>query len=161
MIVQDDGAFVSYQNATTRSGCVMVMEKQVLIKKLTEVLAKAPVKFAILYGSYAADRATPVSDIDLAVYAASMNDYLQVVAEVDAQFPAHHIDLVNLHGKPALLYYEVLAGGVPLLIRDDAFYQQEKLRVMRDYLDYKPMHDRLLQDMRQRIEEGTYGRRAS
>jgi len=46
------------------------------------------------------------------------------------------------------------------LIQDDAFFWQEKFRVMRQYLDFKPMHDRLLNDMLQRIDEGTYGKPA-
>ncbi len=128
----------------------MSFNKNDIIARFTERLSPFPVRFAVLYGSYAADRPTPVSDIDLAVY----------VDEIEEAFPKHRVDVVNLKGKSALIYYEVLASGLSFLIRDDAFFQQEKFRVMREYLDFKPMHDRLLNDMLQRIDEGTYGKPA-
>ncbi len=138
----------------------MSLNKNVIIARLKDRLAALPVRFAVLYGSYAADRPTPVSDIDLAVYVDEIEDFLEVVVAIEEAFPEHRIDVVNLKGKTALIYYEVLASGLSFLIRDDAFFRQEKFRVMREYLDFKPMHDRLLTDMLQRIDEGMYGKPA-
>ena len=135
----------------------MPFDKDSIITQLEERLAPFPIRFAVLYGSYATDRPTPVSDIDLAVYVDEIDDFLDVVNAAEEAFPEHRIDVVNLKGKPALIYYEALASGITFLMRDEAFFKQEKFRVMREYLDFKPMHDRLLRDMLQRIEEGTYG----
>ncbi|MCH8961912.1 MAG: nucleotidyltransferase domain-containing protein [Bacteroidetes bacterium] len=138
----------------------MSFNKDDIIARFTERLSPFPVRFAVLYGSYAADRPTPVSDIDLAVYVDEIEDFLDVVVAAEEAFPEHRVDVVNLKGKTALIYYEALASGLSFLIRDDAFFRQEKFRVMREYLDFKPMHDRLLTDMLQRIDEGTYGKPA-
>ena len=135
----------------------MPFDKDIIITRLEERLTSFPVRFAVLYGSFAAGRPTPVSDIDLAVYVDQIDDFLDVVNAVEEAFPDHRIDIVNLKGKPALIYYEALASGITFLIQDEAFFKREKFRVMRDYLDFKPTHDRLLRDMLQRIDEGTYG----
>lgn len=135
----------------------MPFDKNTIISRLEDRLAPFPVRFAVLYGSYAAGRPTPVSDIDLAVYVDQIDDFLDVINAVDEVFPRHRIDVINLKDKPALIYYEVLSSGLVFLVRDEAFFKQEKFRVMREYLDFKPMHDRLLRDMLQRIDEGTYG----
>ncbi len=138
----------------------MPLDKDTIIARLEDRLAPFPVRFAVLYGSYAAGRPTPVSDIDLAVYVEEIDDFLDVVNAADEAFPDHRIDVVNLKGKPALIYYEALASGIMFLMRDEAFFKQEKFRVMREYLDFKPTHDRLLKDMLQRIKEGRYGKPA-
>lgn len=116
--------------------------------------------FAVLYGSHAAGRATPVSDIDVAAYVEEAGDVLAVAAALDEVFPGTRVDFVNLRGQPSLLYYEVLASGRLLFARDEAFFQEEKLRVMREYLDFRPTYERVLDAMDRRLANGTYGKPA-
>ena len=138
-----------------------VDDREDVIARLKEALAAHPLRFAVLYGSYAAGRATPVSDLDLGVYIDGDGDFLSLAAALEEALPTYRVDLVNLRDKPALLYYEVLATGTLLEARDEAFFYREKLRVMREYLDFQPTHARILNDMYGRIERGTYGRRGS
>ena len=132
---------------------------------LATALARVPraqrgVRFAVLYGSHAEGRATPVSDLDVAVYVDDAGDVLAVTAVLDEAFPEVHVDLVDLSVQPSLVYYEILASGRLLFARDDAFFKKEKLRVMREYLDFRPTYERMLDAMDRRIEAGDYGQPA-
>jgi predicted nucleotidyltransferase len=109
-------------------------------------------------GSVAEERATPISDVDLAVYVEDRDDFLGLVVELDEAVPDRRVDVMNLMRQPALIYYRVLATGDLIHVTDEKFYHDEKFRVMREYLDFKPMHDRILRDMERRLDDGAYGR---
>ena len=129
-----------------------------LAATLTRVCQAHPaVRFAVLYGSHAAGRATPVSDIDVAAYIDEASDVLTVAATLNETFPETRVDLVDLREQPSLVYYEILAEGRLLFARDEAFFKSEKLRVMREYLDFRPTYERVLDAMDRRLEAGTYG----
>jgi predicted nucleotidyltransferase len=136
----------------------MLHSRQKIIDALKPVLQRHPVSFAVLHGSVAADQATPVSDVDVAVYVEDRDNFLQLVAELDEAVPGRRVDVMNLARQPALVYYRVLATGDLIHVTDEEFYYDEKFRVMREYLDFKPMHDRILRDMERRIDAGAYGR---
>lgn len=136
----------------------MARPKPPIIDALQSVLRQHPVPFAVLHGSVAAGRATPISDVDVAVYIEDRDTSLQLVAELDEAVPDHRVDVMNLARQPALIYYRVLATGEVIHLLDEELYQDEKFRVMREYLDFKPMHDRILQDMERRLDDGAYGR---
>jgi predicted nucleotidyltransferase len=142
-----------------------------LAATLTSVLKDQPgLTFAVLYGSHAAGRATPVSDIDVAVYVGEAGDFLATAGALDeamtqatgsgplGRFPGTRVDVVDLREQPAPVYYEILASGQLLFTTDDAFFKEEKLRVMREYLDFRPTYERVLEAMDQRLENGTYGK---
>ncbi|NBC15686.1 MAG: hypothetical protein GVY18_00045 [Bacteroidetes bacterium] len=134
-----------------------MLNPDALLMRLDALLREVPVRFGVLYGSYAARRPTPVSDLDVAVYADTRDAYREAVRALKEAFPEVRVDVVNLADQPALLYYEVLASGIPLAVCDDAFFAREKLRVMREYLDFQPMHRRLFDDVGQRLRDGTSG----
>ena len=128
---------------------------------VTRVLREQPgVRFAVLYGSRAEGRATPVSDLDVAAYVDDAGDFLAAAAALDETFPEMRVDLVDLSAQPSLVYYEILASGRVLFAHDEDFFQKEKLRVMREYLDFRPTYERVLNAMDQRLETGTYGKPA-
>ncbi|GIV59414.1 MAG: hypothetical protein KatS3mg043_0503 [Rhodothermaceae bacterium] len=136
------------------------LDRHTVLERLRSVLERHPVRFGLLYGSYAAGRPTPVSDIDVAVYADRPEELLDVVVALEEAFSGHRVDVMNLKDKPALVYYEVLASGVSVLVRDPSFLEAETYRVMREYPDFQPIHERILADMARRIETGTYGKPA-
>ncbi|QXD16446.1 nucleotidyltransferase domain-containing protein [Rhodocaloribacter litoris] len=119
------------------------LDRHTVLERLRSVLERHPVRFGLLYGSYAAGRPTPVSDIDVAVYADRPEELLDVVVALEEAFSGHRVDVMNLKDKPALVYYEVLASGVPVLVRDPSFLEAETYRVMREYLDFQPIHERI------------------
>jgi predicted nucleotidyltransferase len=128
---------------------------------VTRVLREqSGVRFAVLYGSRAEGRATPVSDLDVAAYVDDAGDFLAAAAALDETFPEMRVDLVDLSAQPSLVYYEILASGRVLFAHDEDFFQKEKLRVMREYLDFRLTYERVLDAMDQRLETGTYGKPA-
>ena len=136
----------------------MVQSRQAINDALRAVLQRNSVPFAVLHGSVAAGQATPISDVDVAVYVDDRDHFLTVVAELNEVLPDRRVDVMNLARQPALIYYRVLATGDVIYLSDEELYQDEKVRVMREYLDFKPMHDRILQDMERRLDDGAYGR---
>ena len=136
----------------------MAQSRQAINDALRPVLKRHSVPFAVLHGSVAAGQATPISDVDVAVYVDDQDCFLTVVAELDEAVPDRRVDVMNLARQPALIYYRVLATGDVIHLADEELYQDEKFRVMREYLDFKPTHDRILQDMERRLDDGAYGR---
>lgn len=136
----------------------MIEVKQATIDAVKPLLQRYSVPFAVLHGSVAADQATPISDVDIAVYAEDQDEFLTLVAELDEALSERRVDVMNLARQPALIYYRVLATGELIHLSDEELYQDEKCRVMREYLDFKPMHDRILRDMERRLDDGAYGR---
>jgi uncharacterized protein len=126
---------------------------------VARVVEASPARFGVLYGSHAEGTPRPFSDVDVAVYMDDFDDLLDLSVALEEALGDVPLDLVNLKDKPALFYYEVLASGEVLAIRDQDFFQKEKYRVMREYLDFKWTHERIMDDMFDRIEKGTYGRR--
>ena len=126
---------------------------------VARIVEASPARFGVLYGSHAEGTPRPFSDVDVAVYMDDFDDLLDLSVALEEALGDVPLDLVNLKDKPALFYYEVLASGEVLAIRDQDFFQKEKYRVMREYLDFKWTHERIMDDMFDRIEKGTYGRR--
>lgn len=136
----------------------MSIDKQSLVRQLRTVLQRHSVPFAVLHGSVAAGQTTPVSDVDVAVYVESQDAFLTLVVELDEALPNRRVDLMNVARQPARIVYRVLASGELIHVTDEALYHEVKFRAMRDYLDFKPVHDRILRDMERRLDNGQYGR---
>ncbi len=128
-----------------------------IVDRLCPVLEVHPVRFALLHGSVAEDRATPVSDVDVALYVEDRDVFFRLVVELDEAIPDQRVDAMNLVQQPATIYYRVLSTGTIIHMSDEDLYYREKYRVMREYLDFKPIHDRILRDMDRRLEDGRYG----
>lgn len=125
---------------------------------VARIIEASPARFGVLYGSHAEGTPRPFSDVDVAVYMDDFDDLLNLSVALEDALGDRPLDLVNLKDKPALFYYKVLASGEVLAIRDQDFFQKEKYRVMREYLDFQWTHERIMDDMFDRIEKGTYGR---
>jgi len=80
------------------------------------------------------------------------------VVALDEALPEHQVDVTNLARQPPWVVYRVLATGETIHVADEALYHDVKFRAMRDYLDFKPVHDQILRDMERRLEDGQYGR---
>jgi len=125
---------------------------------VARIIEASPARFGVFYGSHAEATSRPFSDVDVAVYMDDFDDLLNLSVALEDALGNRPLDLVNLKDKPALFYYKVLASGEVLAIRDQDFFQKEKYRVMREYLDFQWTHERIMDDMFDRIEKGAYGR---
>lgn len=147
------------------------MDKQALINRLQDVMQPFSVPFALLHGSVAAGRATTVSDVDVAVYVEEQERFLRLVVALNEDVPvptpvgtssgdgrSRRVDVMNVMHQPAWVVYRVLASGEIIHLAEEALYHEVKFRAMREYLDFKPVHDRILRDMERRLAHAQFGR---
>ena len=136
----------------------MSIDKQALLDRLRTGLQRPSIPFSVLHGSVAAGQETPVSDVDVAVYVEEQDHFLDLVVALDEALPERRVDVTNLARQPSWVVYHVLATGETIHVADEELYHDVKFRAMRDYLDFKPVHDRILRDMERRLDNGRYGR---
>ncbi|MCX7792126.1 MAG: nucleotidyltransferase domain-containing protein [Chloroflexaceae bacterium] len=122
---------------------------------------------AYLFGSLAEGRATPRSDIDIAVLLGRIPDdelgdlgrRLQLM-EAFRRFADREVDVIILNTAPPLLRYQVLRHGRRLFERDRQARVEFEVRTGQEYEDLKPMYDFFNRDLFAKIKEvGLVGRR--
>lgn len=122
---------------------------------------------AYLFGSLAEGRATPRSDIDIAVLLNRIPDdemgdlgrRLRLMGEF-RRFADREVDVVILNTAPPLLRYQVLRHGRRLFERDRRARVEFEVRTGQEYEDLKPMYDFFNRDLIAKIKEvGLVGRR--
>jgi predicted nucleotidyltransferase len=132
--------------------------------RLTRALEGRPeVLEAYLFGSEAAGRAQPHSDVDVAVFVAEVPDApfgyeAELSADLIAALGENRVDLVLLNRAPPLLYHHVLSEGVRLLSRDPAATTVREGLAISRYCDYVPHLAKLDAALRARIVRGNFGR---
>jgi len=122
---------------------------------------------AYLFGSLAQGRATPCSDIDIAVLLSRVPDPLS--DEPDRQFQLmddfrrfadREVDVVILNTASPLQQYQVLRHGRRIFERDRQARVEFEVRAGQEYEDLKPMFDFFNRDLFSKIKEvGLVGRR--
>jgi predicted nucleotidyltransferase len=118
---------------------------------IQEVLNRHPsLRLAILFGSVAAGRATPESDVDLAIAAdrpLGAEDKLDLIAEL-AEATGRPVDLIDLHSVGEPLLGQILKHGKRLLGSDER-YARLLTRYLIDEADFMPYYRRVLAERRQ------------
>ncbi len=98
------------------------------------------VAVAFLFGSHAKGKATRRSDVDVAAYFAGAHDLTRVngvTGELEALLHKD-VDLIVLNEANASLAWAALRG-IPLVVRDQAFYLQYMLDVSREAEDFSEL----------------------
>jgi len=127
--------------------------------RLESVAREFGIRLIVLYGSRARRRASPQSDLDIAVLgcrAQRFRDCYQALAEL---FSAYSLDLVRLGEADSLLRHEILRDGVRLYGDPDLFleYRAYAYRDFEDSADLRALEDRLFRKKMKRIEEALRG----
>jgi len=111
-------------------------------QKAIGVFKEYPVKFAYLFGSYAAGGITNLSDIDIAVFLdEDLNSHkrfdlrLQLIGHMIRVFGTDKIDLIILNDSPLLLSFNVISNGVILYSSDEKRRVMFETRIMSMYFD--------------------------
>jgi len=111
-----------------------------------------------LFGSVAAGREGPLSDIDVAVLPVAGVDSADLEDRLgDAlcrALGAENIDLVMLDAAPAHLSYRVVRDGKLLVCADRAALQRFVTRTVMEYLDFKPVREAAFRTSRDAILRG-------
>ncbi len=126
---------------------------------------RAEVAALYLFGSYAKNRKTEESDIDIAVLideTGSGKKYLERLRkeyyEASPRFSLRPVDIVILNTAPPFLKYQVLKKGRVLIDRKRKFRVAFTEKAITEYLDYKPIQDIYLKAVARRFREKSVGR---
>jgi predicted nucleotidyltransferase len=122
-----------------------------LINKISATLASFPsVKLAILYGSFAKDKETAESDIDLGVAA----DHILSFEEKEhitlalSDSCGREVDLIDLLKKHEPILTQVLSKGIVVFNHDKHLYAELIKTMMFDQADFMPYRNRILKERR-------------
>ncbi|WP_206812335.1 type VII toxin-antitoxin system MntA family adenylyltransferase antitoxin [Paradesulfitobacterium ferrireducens] len=119
-----------------------------------------------LFGSYAANRPTLLSDIDLAVLFDKsvaqelfLPERLRLLAELSSMLGRDNVELIVLNEAPPSLGYRVLRDGKLLFAGNNADSQivNFKVKTLDRYFDYQPAQKIFSEGLARRIEEGGFG----
>lgn len=135
-------------------------------RRLATALERDGVVAAFVFGSRAGGRVTPLSDIDVAVW---LDPALSTIERArrrldlaDAACRAlgtGEVDVVVLNDATPLLRHRAVGQSSPLLDRDPRLRVRLETEALLQYLDTAPLREILAAGRRQRLAEGTYGRR--
>ena len=134
--------------------------------RLARALDRDHVVAGMLFGSQAIGAASPLSDVDVAVWLdpdlpseklSALRSELALAA-VEA-LGTDEVDLVVLNGAPPLLRHRALRGGIRLFDRDPRTRVRLETAALLDYFDTAPLRKTLADGRRRRLREGRFGRR--
>lgn len=121
------------------------------------------ISFAYIFGSQALGNAGPLSDIDIAVFldkSFAETHYLDKQSEVLGRLTTflrtNKVDLIILNEAPLLLAHRVLKNGTAVFCRDTVQRVRFETRIVRDYLDTKPLRNAQTRYLFKRVKEGRF-----
>jgi predicted nucleotidyltransferase len=125
---------------------------------LKETLLRALAPFAhlclaIVYGSAAAGRLRPESDLDLAVLstqALDLDERLALATAVE-RATGRTVDLCDLATAHGTILAEIVQRGVKLVVRDPAALESIQQRFIYEQTDFMPAYRRALAQRRERF----------
>lgn len=110
-------------------------------------LKQTDIEFAVLFGSLASGRATPMSDIDIAVYFSGAKNTLEladrqidITCAVMRFYKINLADVVVLNTAHPFLKFQVVKYGRPIYVNNEKAYYQFKASALGLYQDIKPMY---------------------
>jgi hypothetical protein len=120
----------------------LIPEAEKYLQKRKDVL------FAYLFGSFASEKSTPMSDIDIAVYTTEKKLYdkrLQILGDLALIFKTDEIDLVLLNTASPALRMKILQNKK--ILADNAPFSRHIYEsiTMRSYFDFSKIEKRILE----------------
>jgi predicted nucleotidyltransferase len=133
----------------------MVTKKQLpdLTKRLIQaesyLRARNDIAFAYLFGSLAENRATHLSDVDIAVYLTEgkfEDNRFQILGDLIDIFKTDGLDLVILNTAPLILKMKIIQAR--RILADNFPYIRHTFEsaTIRTYLDFSKMENRILEE---------------
>lgn len=123
-----------------------------LIKKIIrEISGKKGIEAVYLFGSYAKGNPTPMSDIDICVISRHISEEEKRAILSNA---SRKVDIVLFDDLPFGIRWRVLNEGKPLYVKEKKNIEYLKWRAFKDYMDFKPIIRRRLQDILPGVKHG-------
>lgn len=109
---------------------------------INRISKKKFVRAIILFGSQTNGRARKDSDIDLAIVTekTTRENELSLIGLGDDTF-----NISILHRLPLIIQFRVIKEGKIIFCRDKTFLHKERIKILRNYLDYAPFIKRFYQ----------------
>ena len=130
-----------------------------LIKQLSE---QYRLLLCYVFGSYASDNASTLSDLDIAVLAEhelTLKELLDLTEGLQAILKEEAIDLIDLRKVPLTLIHRVLRDGKCLFARDLGTKIEHEMRWETLYFDAEPLRKESFEALTKRLDNGTFGHR--
>lgn len=130
-----------------------------LIKQLSE---QYRLLLCYVFGSYASNDASTLSDLDIAVLAEhelTLKELPDLTERLQTIFKEEAVDLVDLRKIPLTLIHRVLRDGKCLFARDLSTKIEHEMRWETLYFDAEPLRKESFEALKERLENGTFGHR--
>lgn len=115
------------------------------IANISQILQKYPIQQAYLFGSHAHGKATPLSDVDIAVQYSPDCDHEKtenaLFAELSQLLHSDNIDLVNLDEATPLLAHRAVLLGKPLISTDPHTTALFQTKILHTYEDTRHLRE--------------------
>lgn len=135
-------------------------------ERLRTALDRDEVAAAYVFGSQARGQTGPLSDVDLAVWAAPglspqqrFELRLRLANAAERALGEGEVDLVVLDDATPLLRHRAWRDGELLVDRDPRTRVRAQARALVEYLDTAPLREQTAAGVRHRLAEGRFGRR--
>ena len=129
-------------------------------RRIDRMLESSDVLVCYLYGSYARNQQTNLSDLDLAILMAQKSSALErsrlslkLSHAIAESMNGVDVDLRVINDTPLEFRYNVIHEGIVIYSRDDEQRLKFESRTLMEYFDFKPMIHQYNQYMHRRIEE--------
>ena len=135
-------------------------------ERLRDALDRNGVAAAYVFGSQARGNPGPLSDVDVAVWAAPGSNpsrrfalRLELARAATRALDGETVDLVVLDDASPLLRQRAWRDGELLVDRDPRTRIRDEARALVEFLDTKPLREQTAAGVSNRIAEGRFGRR--
>lgn len=130
------------------------MIEKIVVSQLGESLSdyfagRKDISIAFLFGSVARGTSGPLSDLDIAVLLNNQPDketcletHLAIMGDIYKLTGIEEVDIVVLNEAPVALSYRVIRDGIILFCANRDTYILYRLKVVNEYLDFKPILER-------------------
>jgi len=127
--------------------------KQKILNKITNFLKQYDeIEFAYVYGSFAKNKETPMSDIDIAIFQnKNKSDYerrmfeFELEAKVMEGITDREVDIRTLNDAPIIVVGKIINEGKLLFARNNSFLNNYVEMNRLKYLDYLIVYKPLLE----------------
>lgn len=133
-----------------------------ILEKISSVLRQDElVEFAILFGSFAEGKETPLSDVDIGVYVSRPTTLLHLgwlMTELEKVLKKI-VDVVELNTtleKNPLFAYKVIASGKLIFCKNHEVFVDFKTKAILRYLDTDFLRTMVAQAFQDRLEAGKF-----
>ncbi|MGC9089792.1 MAG: type VII toxin-antitoxin system MntA family adenylyltransferase antitoxin [Caldisericia bacterium] len=127
-------------------------------KKIKEKFKELNVLIVYLFGSYLTKVMNFQSDIDIGILFSDdsyskdrLNIYTELYKICSEIFKEREVDIVFLNDAPLTLKFEVVTNGKPIYYESIDKHYEFKERVIKEYIDFKPLLDEQDEEILKRI----------